>query len=171
MPLTMSLTRELMLREMDQALADEIDKQSPSNRAHHTATDGQLITHENGQYIYTFTLDEPWDPQDDAQLKVTNTRGKEIKCSVVNARGTLITITSDEPLPEDLLQRIDFIDDSTELLRRQREALKEAQESEGRLASKSFNLVPYQTEMVSAVKYTDDPARSATPCHIQSARW
>ncbi len=43
MPLTMSLTREQMLIEMDQAIVDEIAKQSHSNRAHHIATDGKLI--------------------------------------------------------------------------------------------------------------------------------
>jgi len=59
MPLTMSLTHEQMLIEMDQALADEIAKQSNPNSTHHTATDGKLVTDGNGQYIYTFTLGEP----------------------------------------------------------------------------------------------------------------
>ncbi|MBA2395524.1 MAG: hypothetical protein H0V70_22565 [Ktedonobacteraceae bacterium] len=139
----MSLTREQMLSEMDQALADEIAAQSASNNSHHIATDGKLVSNENGQYIYTFTLDETWEPQDDAPLRIASVSGKEIKCSIVNVRGTFITIASDKPLPEDLLQRINFIDDSTELLKRQREALKQVQESEGHLASKSFDLIPY----------------------------
>jgi hypothetical protein len=148
MSLKVSLTREQMLTEMDQALADEIAKQSHLNNIHHTATDGKLVTDGNGQYIYTFTLEEPWDPQDDAPLRIAKAK-EEVKCSVVNVRGTFITIVSDKPLSEDLLQRIDFIDDSTELLKRQREALKQVQEGEGRLASKSFGLVVYRTEMVS----------------------
>lgn len=59
-----------------------------------------------------FTLDETWEPLDDAPLTIANVSGKGIKCFVVNARGTFITIASDKPLPEDLLQRISFIDDS-----------------------------------------------------------
>lgn len=152
MPLTMSLTHEQILIEMDRALADEIAKQSNLNSAHHTATNGKLVTNGNGQYIYTFTLDEPWDPQDEAPLRIAHANGKEIKCSIVNARGTLITIASDKSLSEDLLQRIDFIEDSTELLKRQREALKQVQEGEGRLASKSFGLISYQAATVSIEK-------------------
>lgn len=46
MMVALSLTRERMLAEMDQALADEIVVQNQHSRTHHTATNGQLLTTE-----------------------------------------------------------------------------------------------------------------------------
>jgi hypothetical protein len=58
----------------------------------------------------------------------------------VTANGTEITIAADYPLPPALLRKIDLCDDSTELLRRLREALKKADEGSAKLGSKSFGL-------------------------------
>src|SRR5260370_30466699 len=63
-----------------------------------------------------------------------------LRC-VVTANGIEITIASDSPLPPDFLRQVDLCDDSTELLRRLREALKKADESSAKLGSKSFGLL------------------------------
>jgi hypothetical protein len=133
-----------MLTEMDQALADEIERKSKFPSVSYSAVNGELLSEENGQYIYRFTLTEPWEPQDDTPLVIMNSSVRGMRCTVVNAAGTLITIVSDQELPPDVLQHIDLSDDSTELLKRQREALKNVDEGEARLASKAFGLVDYQ---------------------------
>jgi AAA domain len=133
-----------ILAEMDQALADEIFKQSNYKQVKHTAIEGKLLTEGNGQYIYLFTLTEPWEPQDDAPLTVANKNVQNNNYTVVNSKGTTITISSDAPLPPDVLHQIDFCDDSTELLKRLKETLKHVDEGNAKLGSKSFGLLPYR---------------------------
>ncbi|HEY4034333.1 MAG TPA: AAA domain-containing protein [Ktedonobacteraceae bacterium] len=129
-----------MLSEMDQALADELEKQQRFKRVKHRAINGILLTEENGQYTYQFTLVEPWELKDDARLILVNEANQKIRCDVVTANGIEITIVSDNPLPPDFLRQVDLCDDSTELLCRLREALKKADEGSAKLGSKSFGL-------------------------------
>lgn len=114
-----SLTRERMLAEMQQALDEEIAEKSARPNIKHSAVDGKLLSEGNGQYIYQFTLLEPWTPDDDTPLSIVNPEAKDIRCSVVTSTGTLLTIASDKALPPSLLRQIDLSDDSTELLKRQ----------------------------------------------------
>ncbi len=145
-----SVTLTQILAEMDQALADEIKKQSNYKQIKHIATNGKSLSEENGHYIYQYSLSEPWEPQDDIPLVIVNNPGRGIKCTVVNSVGTSITIATDQPLSPDLLRKIELSDDSTELLKRQREALKHADEGIAQLASKTFNLLPYQQRIENA---------------------
>ena len=84
---------------------------------------------------------EPWELNDDVRLILMNEAGQEIRCEVVTANGIEITIASDSPLPPDFLRQVDICDDSTELLRRLREALKKTDEGSAKLGSKSFGLL------------------------------
>lgn len=146
MATTVPVALAQMLSEMDQALTDEIEhqSQSPFKRVKHSAVDGKLLSEGNGQYIYQFTLTEPWEPQDEAPLSIANAAMQGIKCTVVTSTGTLITITSESPLPPDVLRQIDFSDDSIELLKRLKEALKHIDESNAMLGSKCFGLLNYR---------------------------
>lgn len=158
----MPLTREQMLAEMEQALDEEIAKKSAEKSIKHSATDGKLLSEGNGQYIYQFTLVDPWTPDDDAPLTIANDAAKGIRCSVVNSTGTLLTIAADKALPPEVLRQIDLSDDSTELLRRQKQALKEADEGKAQLASKSFGLVLSQQLMAQSVRqFGSMPLRDA----------
>jgi hypothetical protein len=130
-----------MLSEMDQALTDEIEKLSVFKPIKHSAVDGTLLSEGNGQYIYQFTLTEPWEPQDDGPLSIANANMQRTNCTVVNSTGTLLTIASDRPLPPEALRQIDLYDDSTELLKRLKEALKQVDEGPANLRSKSFGLL------------------------------
>ncbi len=112
-----------MLAEMDQALCDEIEEQTRFPRREHTGVGGELLSESNGQYIYSFTLIEPWEPQDDTPLLVANAP-TPISCTVVNSKGNQLIIASDSPLPQNILQQIELCDDSTELTKRLREVLK-----------------------------------------------
>jgi hypothetical protein len=63
------LTKEVKLFKatllMNQALSNEIEAQSQFRQREHTEVGGELLSESNGQYIYSFTLIEPWEPQDD----------------------------------------------------------------------------------------------------------
>lgn len=148
----MPSTCEQMLAEMEQALDEEIAKKSADKSIKHSATDGKLLSEGNGQYIYQFTLIDPWTPDDDAPLTIANEAAKGIRCSVVTSTGTLLTIAADKALPPEVLRQIDLSDDSTELLRRQKQALKEATDGKSQLASKSFGLVPAQNQLIQSAR-------------------
>ncbi|HLG64839.1 MAG TPA: AAA domain-containing protein [Ktedonosporobacter sp.] len=139
-----SLTREGMLAGMQQALDEEIAEKIARPNIKHSAVDGKLVSVGNGQYIYQFTLLEPWTPDDDTSLSIVNAEAKSIKCSVVTSTGTLLTIASDQALPPAQLSQINLSDDSTELLKRQKEALKHVEEGKNQLASKCFGLIAYR---------------------------
>lgn len=130
-----------MLSEMDQAITDEIKKLSAFKPIKHSAVDGKLLSEGNGQYIYQFTLTEPWEPQDDGQLSIASESAQGITCSVVTSVGTTLTIASERPLPPEALRQIDLYDDSTELLKRLKEALKQVDGGTAMLGSKCFGLV------------------------------
>jgi hypothetical protein len=114
-------TLKSMLAEMHQALSDEIEAQDRFRQREHTGVDGELLSESNGQYIYSFTLIEPWEPQDDTPLLVANAP-TQINCTVVNSKGNQLIIASDSPLPQHILQQVELCDDSTELTKRLQEA-------------------------------------------------
>ena len=134
-----------MLAEMDQALCDEIEEQTRFPRREHTGVGGELLSESNGQYIYSFTLIEPWEPQDDTPLLVANAP-TPISCTVVNSKGNQLIIASDSPLPQNILQQIELCDDSTELTKHLREVLKKVDEGEATLGSKGFGLFSYNEQ-------------------------
>jgi hypothetical protein len=136
-----SIALNQMLKEMKQALTDEIDKLSKFKPIKHSAVDGKLLSEGNGQYIYQFTLTEPWEPQDDGQLSIASESTKGITCTVITSVGTIITIAAESPLPPQALRQIDLYDDSTELLKRLREALDQVDEGQAKLGSKCFGLL------------------------------
>lgn len=62
------LTLPQMLAQMDIALVDEIKAQSRKSGTH-VAVNGIFVAEQSRQYLYTFTLLDPWEPQDDTPLK------------------------------------------------------------------------------------------------------
>lgn len=134
-----TLTLAQMLSQMDLALTDEINAQSKKS-GNHIAVDGELIAEHSGQHLYIFTLQDPWEPQDDAPVKINIGGAQAIKGSVVTSTGTTITIATEQPLPPEALRKITIADDPTQLLERLREALKNNKEGSSQLGSKSFGL-------------------------------
>jgi AAA domain len=126
-----------------------------------------LLSESNGQYIYSFTLIEPWEPQDDTPLLVANAP-TSISCTVVNSKGNQLIIASDSPLPQHILQQIELCDDSTELTKRLREVLKNVDEGEATLGSKSFGLFSYNEQ---SAPYNPVFGRLRPhPCQLQAAQ-
>src|SRR5690348_15873688 len=134
-----------MLSQMDLALIDEINAQSKKS-GHHIAVDGELIAEQSGQHLYIFTLQDPWEPQDDAPVKINIGGAQGLKGLVVTSTGTTITIATEKPLHPEALRKITIADDPTQLLERLREVLRDNKESPSQLGSKSFGLLSFSSE-------------------------
>lgn len=144
-----TLTLAQMLSQMDLALTDEINAQGKKS-GNHIAVDGELIAEQSGQHLYSFTLQDSWEPQDDAPVKINTSGAQGIKGLVVTSTGTTITIATEKPLPPEALRKITLADDPTQLLERLREALKNNKEGSSQLGSKSFGLLSFSRGMRSS---------------------
>lgn len=139
-----SLALPHMLQAMDVALADEVNEQRKRQSVRHSAVNGHLLSENNRRYFYEFSLDSPWEPEDEASVvvKFGGTTGQEIKASIVTSTGVTISIATEAPLSPEALQKVWLVDDTTQLLERLRDALKDNDEGAARLGSKSFGLQP-----------------------------
>jgi hypothetical protein len=137
-----TLTLGQMLSQMDLALTDEINAQGKKS-GNHIAVDGELIAEQSGHHLYIFTLQDPWEPQDDTPVKINFRGAQEINGAIVTSTATTITIATDQPLPPEALHKISLVDDPTQLLERLREALKNNKEGPSQLGSKSFGLLSF----------------------------
>jgi hypothetical protein len=132
-----------MLAQMDAALADEIAKVQRHDRSGKVAHQGQLVSELGGHYIYSYALDEPWEPEDDTPLSVKFAGGPRLQATVVTASGTSLTIATEVELPPEALAQVTLLDDPVQLLERLRETLKSNKESASQLGSKTFDLLPF----------------------------
>ncbi len=132
-----------MLTEMDTALAHEIEKQTGTGY-NYIARRGQLTSSSGTHYIYTYTLDEPWNTaDDDTPVRIQVPGFQPISATVVSVSGTLLTIATEEALPREALEAITLENDPKVLLERLREAIKKNTESSSQLASKAFRNLPF----------------------------
>ncbi len=152
-----------ILGEMDTALADEIKAQSTKRSADHVAVDGKLVAEESGRYVYVFSLQDPWEPEDDTPVRVRISGIPAIRGTIVSSTGTMITVATDSPLPPEGLRRVELVDNATELLERLREALKNNDEGPAQLGSKVLGLIGFsegkRSPSVSFGKFRPDDAQ------------
>lgn len=127
-----------MLKEMDTAIAEEIASKSKNKGYSRVARQGQAIEQSGIHYIYEFTLDEFWEPDDDTPLRIQIPGAPAMQATVVSARGVRLKMATEQALPPSALDRIDLIDNPTQLLERLREALKDNTEGPLLLGSKTF---------------------------------
>lgn len=133
------MSPQQMLSDMDRALEIEIKaKEKGGNSKSHIAVDGEPHGEQNGFFLYQYSLNEPWTPDDDTPVNIKELSNRSIKPIIVASTGTTITIATNEPLPPEALKQITLIDDSIELTRRLREALQNIKESDANLDLKVF---------------------------------
>ena len=130
-----------MLDEMDIALAAEIKAQESGDKSH-TATDGKLVEEQPGLYLYSFSLKDPWEADDDTPISIEAGNRQAIKGTVVASNGVTIIISSDKLLSNDALRKITLINGFTQSLKQLREILKNNPESNAKIGSKSLGLEP-----------------------------
>jgi len=136
-----ALSLPQMLDEMDIALAAEIKAQESGEKSH-KATDGKLVGEQPGLYLYSFSLEEPWEADDDTPISIEASDGQSINGTVVASNGITITISSDKLLSHDVLQKIRLMDGFTQSLKQLREVLKNIPEHNAKIGSKSLGLEP-----------------------------
>lgn len=143
-----------VLSEMDSALADEIKAQSTKRKADHVAVDGKLLAEESGRYVYVFSLQEPWEPEDDTPVRIRISGSPATRGTIVSSTGTTITIATEAELTPEGLRRIELVDDATELLERLREALKSNNEGSAQLGSKVLGLTSFSAgKRISSISF------------------
>lgn len=124
---------------MDKALEIEIEaKEKSGNSRPHIAVDGQSYGELNGFYLYQYSLNEPWTPEDDTPVEVQIQGNLPINATIVSSTGTVITIATREPLSSEALKQITLLDDSIKLTRRLHEALQNNHEGDSKLGLKVF---------------------------------
>jgi hypothetical protein len=131
-----------IIHEMDKALEDEIKFQQSNNPPKYIAINGKRLSEQSSHYLYEFSLEAPWEPQDDTPLEVRINSTKRIKGTLVTSQGMSIRISTEEPLPAEALRKVDLINNPTQLLEQLRKALKSNKEGASELGSKSFGLKP-----------------------------
>lgn len=133
------MSPQQMLSEMDKALEIEIEaKEKSGNSRPHIAVDGQPCGDLNGFYLYQYSLNEPWTPEDDTPVEVQIQSNLPVNATIVSSTGTVITIATREPLPPEALKQIILLDDSIKLTKRLREALQNNHEGDSKLGLKVF---------------------------------
>ncbi|MGZ3601032.1 MAG: AAA domain-containing protein [Ktedonobacterales bacterium] len=136
---------QAMLSEMDVAIADEIAEIERYNRRQRIATNGQLISEAGGHFTYSFSLDEPWEPEDDTPVTIKLQNSSSIRASIVTASGTTLTLTTEVSISPEDLSRIYLTDDPTQLLERLRETLRSTTDSSSQLSAKAFGFLPFSS--------------------------
>src|SRR5712692_4372717 len=121
------LTLKQMLHDMTLAIDAEIKAQESGDKSH-KATNGKLVGEQPGLYLYSFSLEEPWEADDDTPISIEASNGQSINGTVVASSGITIAISSDKLLPHDALQKIKLIDGFTQSLKQLREVLKNISE-------------------------------------------
>ena len=142
-----SPTLVAMLRAMDAAIEVELEfvRRYTGGRGH-VAVDGVAVGNSGGQFLYVFDLKEPWEPQDDAPIRVKlEPPARHLDASIVTSTGNKITIAVSGRLPEVALHEVTLKDDPTRILEKLREALGDVREPPSQLASKAFKLLPART--------------------------
>ena len=95
-----SIVLQQILQAMDIGLADEIKERQKFKSVRYSAINGRPLSESNRRYIYEFSLEIPWDPEDDTNvtIKFSSTAGQDIKASIVNSAGAIIRIATEKPL-------------------------------------------------------------------------
>ncbi len=136
---------EQMCSEMDAALDAELEAQKFNKSVKHIAVNGKLLAEQNGYYLYVFSLNDPWEPEDETPVSINVNNIPSIKATVVTSTGTTITIATHDQLPQEALRQITLLNDSTQLLERLKEVLKNNDEGSSQLGSKAFGLLPFNS--------------------------
>lgn len=132
-----------MLAEMDIAIADEIAANKSRTSFARVARNGSFVERTTTHFLYDFTLDDLWEPDEGTSLSIQIPSASSVRASIVLATGLVIRIAAETELPASALGQIKLQDDPTQILERLREALKSNQEGAGLLGSKALRRLTF----------------------------
>jgi len=154
-----------MVLALDQAIADAQTAEDIS----YSAFDGELLSQSGDHYTYQFKVRAQWEPEDNSRVFVEIDKQAEQKlvARVLSLVGTILMLSTREPIPSPLLKMVTLIEDTVWLLKCQREVLKaylegHLEEAPGGYAAKVLDFAPvrYGTKKIKGklgrLKFTPD---------------
>ena len=134
---------EKIRKHMEEAIREAIeDANAPRTR--YKARDGTLCSTRGGSYHYDFFLERLWEPKDDTPVKIQidpHDLKRVIDGTVIETDGTIISLATEIPLPEQALQLITLYEDTSWLLQQLHNAVTALQETPSQMGAKTFGVV------------------------------
>ena len=135
---------EKIRKYMEEAIREAIeDANAPRTR--YKARDGTLRSTRGGSYRYDFLLEKLWEPKDDTPIKIQIDPGdpkRVIEGTIVETDGTVISLATEIPLPEQALQLIILYENTSWLLQKLLNAVIVLQETPSQMGAKTFGVIP-----------------------------
>jgi hypothetical protein len=142
---TLSPQLREQLEPMKAALQQMINDAQTEKDTTREAINGEPLATEVGRYTYQFTVKTQWSVDENTKIYIQLNRitKERIQARVVTLVGTLLTLVTKQPIPDDLLNHLTLIEDTTWLLKRQRDALTyHLRETEAHFGSKVLGYLP-----------------------------
>src|SRR5216683_6579069 len=134
---------EKIRKHMEEAIREAIaDANTPRTR--YKARDGTLRSTRGGSYHYDFLLETLWEPKDDTPVRIQidpRDPKQMIDGTVIETDGTVISLTTETPLPEQALQLIILYENTSWLLQKLLNAVSGLQETSSQMGAKTFGVV------------------------------
>jgi AAA domain len=128
---------------MEEAIREALeDANSPRTR--YKARNGKLRSARGESYRYDFLLEKLWETKDDTPVKIQidpHDPKRVIDGTVVETDGTVISLATETPLPEQALQLITLYEDTSWLLQKLLNAVAALQETPSQMGAKTFGVV------------------------------
>ena len=140
---------EKIRKHMEEAIREAIeDANAPRTR--YKARNGELLSRRGGNYHYSFRLEKLWEPKDDTPVKIhidPRDPKRVIDGTVIETDGTVISLATETPLPEQALQVITLYEDTSWLLHKLLDAVTALQETPFQMGAKTFGVVACTHEL------------------------
>ncbi len=135
---------EKIRKLMEEAIREAIeDANAPRTR--YKARNGELRSARGASYRYDFLLEKLWEAKDDTPVKIQidpSDPKRVIDGTVIETDGTVISLATEIPLPEQALQLITLYEDTSWLLQKLLNAVTVLQETPSQMGAKTFGVVP-----------------------------
>jgi len=133
---------EKIRKHMEEAIREAIED-ADAPRTRYKAKDGKLRSTRGGSYHYDFILEKLWEPKDDTPVKIQidpRDPKRVIEGAVIETDGTVISLATEVPLPEQALQLIILYENTSWLLQKLLNAVIALQETLAQMGAKTFGV-------------------------------
>ncbi len=134
---------EKIRKHMEEAIRESIeDANAPRTR--YKARNGELRSARGASYRYDFLLEKLWEAKDDTPVKIQIDPcdpKRLIDGMVIETDGTVISLATEIPLPEQALQLITLYEDTSWFLQKLLNAVTVLQETPSQMGAKTFGVV------------------------------
>jgi hypothetical protein len=144
-PLLIDLHAELeKIRKLMEEAIHEAIEDANAPRTRYKARNGELRSARGASYRYDFLLEKLWEAKDDTPVKIQidpSDPKRVIDGTVIETDGTVISLATEIPLPEQALQLITLYEDTSWLLQKLLNAVIVLRETPYQMGAKTFGVV------------------------------